>query len=228
MAAPCPDSSAIEILPYKASYELMREGKKAGHATRELKQIDRNNWQLSMNSKASLFFVTFSYQQQSNFSWVNNKPRPDSFLQTDKNSFKAAVIQQQTFDWLTMLEDGSYKKQKWQLKVTPDIQDRQLSLLSLRLDLLQQDYTKGQQKTFQYSVSYKGEVSDESYQFVAEESITTPAGIFETHKYQKTHDNKSRVSYFWLAKKLKYLPIRIQQLKDGEEQANMLLTAINP
>jgi len=69
-------------------------------------------------------------------------------------------------------------------------------------------------------------LNDDVYQFIAEETIQTPEGEFQTLKFEKTHKNKRRISYFWLAKKLDYIPIRIQQIKEGEEQADMLLKSV--
>ncbi|MCP4413819.1 MAG: DUF3108 domain-containing protein, partial [Gammaproteobacteria bacterium] len=149
------------------------------------------------------------------------------------NSFKSAKKNKQLFDWEQMLETGSYHKKNWQLELTPGIQDRLTSIIHLRLDLLLQDQKKNQQKgevpqqdTFQYPVSYKGEIKDDVYQLIGEEKVSTPAGDFETLYVKKIHKSKSRVSFVWLAKELKYLPVRIKQFKDGKEQADMILKSV--
>ena len=225
---PFTDGSEFEITGYKAQYDLRRDGKSVGRATRKLKQLDNNSWQLTMNSEARLMLLTFKYYQYSVFSWNNNKPRPDIYRQADKVTFKSAKVLNQFFNWQQMLEDGRYKKESWQLKLDPEIQDRQTSLLSLRLDLLLQGKTEQSQQNFSYPVSYKGKISDDVFQLITEETLKTPAGTFQTLKYEKTHKNRKRITYLWLAKELNYLPIRIQRIKDGEEQADMLLKSITP
>jgi len=220
---PCPDGSSFEIPAYDVTYDLSRKGKKVGSAHRTLKPIEDNRWQLSMNSKASVLVISFEYKQKSIFTWVDNSPRPDSYIQRDRNSFKSAKAHKQNFDWHQMQENGSYKKKKWQLQLKDGIQDRQTSILNLRRDLLQQEI----QETYRYPVSYKGKINDDVYVLVGEESLQTSAGTFETLKFEKTHKNRNRISYFWLAKELDYLPVRIQQIKEDEEQADMLLSSIN-
>jgi len=222
---PCPDSS-LKLESYSALYDLRRKGKNVGKAHRKLEASDENKWLLSMKSEASVMIVKFKYSQQTNFSWVNNKPRPDNFIQTDTNNFRSTKVHKQNFDWQQMQETGSYKKKKWQLALKPEIQDRQTSILSLRVDLLAQNCSTQSSETYRYPVSYKGKLNDDVYQFIAEETIQTPEGEFQTLKFEKTHKNKRRISYFWLAKKLDYIPIRIQQIKEGEEQADMLLKSV--
>ncbi|MCP3675757.1 MAG: DUF3108 domain-containing protein [Gammaproteobacteria bacterium] len=220
---PCPEGSFYEIPSYDVTYDLIRKGKKVGSARRTLKPVKENHWQLSMNSKASVLVVSFEYKQQSAFTWVDNSPRPDSYLQKDKNSLKSAKAYKQNFNWQEMTETGSYKKKKWQLPLKAGIQDRQTSILSLRQDLLQQR----SHETYKYPVSYKGKINDDVYVLIGEESQQTPAGTFNTLKFERTHKNAQRVSYFWLAKELDYLPVRIRQTKEGQEQADMLLSSIN-
>ncbi len=220
---PCPDGSFYKIPAYDVSYRLNRKGKKVGSARRILKLIDENYWQLSMNAKASVLVLSFEYKQKSIFTWVDSYPRPDSYLQKDKISLRSAKVHKQNFNWQEMTEVGSYKKKKWKLPLKAGIQDRQISILSLRQDLLQQR----SQETYQYPVSYKGKINDDVYVLIGEESQQTPAGTFDTLKFERTHKNAQRVSYFWLAKELDYLPVRIQQIKKGQEQADMLLSSIN-
>jgi len=148
-------------------------------------------------------------------------------LQIDSGNFKSDKKLKQQFDWQEMLETGSYKKDKWQMQLVPGVQNRLTSLISLRLDLLNRDEHNSIQNSFVFPVSYKGKVNNDVYKIIAEEKLETPTGEYATLKIEKTHSNKSRISYYWLAKKLDYIPIRIRQLKDGKEQADMLIKSIN-
>ncbi|MCP4270554.1 MAG: DUF3108 domain-containing protein, partial [Gammaproteobacteria bacterium] len=65
------------------------------------------------------------------------------------------------------------------------------------------------------------------YEIMGEEKIITPAGEFDALYVKKIHQNKSRVSFVWLAKELNYLPVRIKQFKEGKEQADMILKSVN-
>ncbi len=228
------DQTNQNLIPaFEAQYDLHRKGDKVGKVQRKLMPTEDNNWQFSMKSKGGVFLFSVEYFQESLFSWVDGIPRPAKYQQSYSNSFKSAKKNKQLFDWEQMLETGSYHKKNWQLELTPGIQDRLTSIIHLRLDLLLQDQKKNQQKgevpqqdTFQYPVSYKGEIKDDVYQLIGEEKVSTPAGDFETLYVKKIHKSKSRVSFVWLAKELKYLPVRIKQFKDGKEQADMILKSV--
>ncbi len=225
---PCPDgldtpTVSSKLVPYKASYELQRGGKKAGQAHRELQPIEKDIWQLTMKAKASLMMLKFKYSQKTQFTLLGEKPRPDSYQQIDSATLKSDKKLNQEFDWKQMIENGRYNEKEWQLSLPENVQNRLTSLVNLRLDLLNKDKNSYQQNSFVYPVSYKGKIRDDAYTILTKENITTPAGNFETLKVEKNHQNKSRSTYFWLAKKLDYIPVRIQQFKDGKEQADMLL-----
>ncbi len=229
------DQTNQNLIPaFEAQYDLHRKGDKVGKVHRKLIPTDGNNWQFTMKSKGGVFLFSVEYFQESHFSWVDGIPRPAKYQQSYSNSFKSAKKNKQLFDWEQMLETGSYHKNNWQLELTPGIQDRLTSILCLRLDLLLQDQKKNQQKgelqqqdTFQYPVSYKGKIKEDMYQLMGEEKVSTPAGDFETLHVKKIHQNKSRVSFVWLAKELNYLPVRIKQFNEGKEQADMLLNSVS-
>jgi len=216
------------IPAFDAHYELHRKGDKVGKVQRKLISTGDNNWQFIMNSKGGVFLISADYYQESHFSWVDGIPQPSSYLQSYSTSFKSAKSNKQLFDWEKMLETGSYHKKKWQLELTPGIQDRLTSIILLRRDLMRIDQQQEKkQATFQYPVSYKGKIKNDVYELIGEEKIATPAGEFDALYVKKIHQSKSRVSYVWLVKELDYLPVRIKQFKEGKEQADMILKSVS-
>jgi len=217
-----------KIVPYIATYDLMREAKIAGQAKRKLEPLADNNWLLTMNAKANVLLLNFKYTQKTKFKFINDRPRPENYQQIDSGSLKSSKKLKQVFDWQQMLESGRYNKKKWQLDLLPETQNRLTSLINLRVDLLSRNDTSSlKENSFIYPISYKGKINHDIYTILAEETLSTPAGVFETLKVQKSHKSKSRVSYYWLARKLDFLPVRIQQIKGGKEQANMLLQSVS-
>ena len=55
------------------------------------------------------------------------------------------------------------------------------------------------------------------------ESVTTPAGSFETLVYTNSRPGGQRVTRMWLAPSLQYLPVRMEQLRRGKLAFSMQL-----
>jgi hypothetical protein len=231
--AQTPLPAISELKPYHASYELYRDGKEVGTAKRELSKLSDNRWQLSMSVEASMMMLSFEYHQQSEFTVEQDRYaagvtlKPINFMQKDLNSFKSPRVQKQTFDWEYQQELGSYKGKSWQVRLESGTLDRLTSLQQLQQDLANSESIK-LENYFRYPVSYKGKVDLELYKLLALETLTLKSGSsYQTLKVEKLHDNDKRKTYLWLSPKQGYLPIRIQQFKDDEEQADMQLKSLS-
>lgn len=57
-------------------------------------------------------------------------------------------------------------------------------------------------------------------------STTTAAGEFETVRYAQQRAGSSRRTVFWLAPSLRYLPVRIEQIRNGEAETVFVLVKV--
>ena len=221
----------IRLSPFTAQYELFRGDEAVGSATRKLGRVDANQWDLSMKAKASLMFINFEYQQESRFTWYNNLPRPVNFEQQDFNSFKSPRVQKQRFDWDYMKEYGSYKGKSWDIRLEEGTQDRLTSLIMLRLSLLSEaDEPESSQEVkrfYRIPVSYKGDVGVDVYEVLGTINIDFGNQTFSTLKVEKLHGTERRRTFLWLDLNNELVPVRIQQFKDDEEQADMRLKSLS-
>lgn len=221
----------IRLSPFTAQYELFRGDEAVGTATRNLSRVDNTQWDLSMKAKASLMFIKFEYQQQSRFIWHSNQPRPVNFEQKDFNSFKSPRVQKQRFDWDYMKEYGSYKGKSWDIRLEDGTQDRLTSLVMLRLSLLKEaDEPESSQEVkrfYRIPVSYKGDIGVDVYEVLGTVNIDFGEKNFSTLKVEKLHGTERRRTFLWLDLNNELVPVRIQQFKDDEEQADMRLKSLS-
>ena len=56
--------------------------------------------------------------------------------------------------------------------------------------------------------------------------LKTPAGNYETVVIARRDPHKDRVTTFWLAPKLDYLPVQMQQTEPGKATISLVLTEI--
>lgn len=67
-----------------------------------------------------------------------------------------------------------------------------------------------------YEVIYRGDIRTFRFEHQGEEVIDTPMGSFDTVKLERVRDTDDRETLLWLAPALNYLPVKLQQLEDGE------------
>ena len=214
---------AAEPKTYTAKFSIYQDGDKVGGSTKELSLVSDNTYRLRTSSSAKIFFVKLRYKEDAIFTWENDKAKPQSYLQSSDTSFSSERKTVQTFNWPTMTETGTYKDRSWDIELSDDSHSRLTDIVQFQ-EILKQSNKPVQSITF--LVHDRGSSKNESFQFEAEEFIQTPSGEYKTWRYRKTHNNPKRQSLFWFATELDFFPVRVQQFKDGEEQANMMLREI--
>ena len=213
------------IKPYTASYTIYRDGDKSGKATRSLKKINQN-WELLTYSKAKVLFFTDKRTEKSVFQWQQTL-RPLSYLYEIKNSFKKQLTKEY-FHWdLKVIRGKRSKKNQWQIPLKEGITDPLSHQLLLREQLITINNSAKpfSKQILSFDVTSKGAIQKRSYQLVTEETITTKAGDFESYKLIR--ERGSRKTILWMAKKLDFIPVKIYQEKEGDEQGTMLLNKVD-
>src|SRR5699024_2867517 len=61
---------------------------------------------------------------------------------------------------------------------------------------------------------------------VGSERVTVPKGAFFPIRVERSDPDSTRVTACWLAPKLNYVPVKVQQIKDGESVFRLELKSI--
>ncbi len=219
----CSISVNAELRTYSAKFTLYQGDDKVGESTQDMSLVKDTTYRLQTSSRAKIFFVKLRYKEDAIFTWDGRKAKPLSYLQTSDTSFSAERKTVQTFNWPTMTETGTYKDSSWEIELSDDSHSRLTDIVQLQ-ELLKE--SEGPIENIAFLVHDRGSSKNESFQFEAEEIVSTPAGEFKAWRYRKTHNSPKRQSLYWFATDLDFFPVRVQQFKDGEEQANMKLNQI--
>jgi hypothetical protein len=214
-------SEAQVLTPYEAEYKIYRDGKSVGKAKRCLKQTGTDEFQLSMDSKASVLFFSLDAKELSTLRGNQSNIQGQSYSLWEKRSFKSSNSVQQSFNWENMLETGSHNKKTWQRNFAENSYDPLNYLLRLR-----QDIASGKSGDLVYMVNDEGQVKNYKLKVTGHKFLTTPIGEFDTILVTRYRDSSSRETSFWLAPDKHYIPIKIRQTKDNEEQATMLIQTL--
>ena len=203
--------------PYQADYIAMRNGSKLGNASQTLQQEGENQYRLTYRSKASFLFLSDKRSEQSRFTLTDNQPVPleYEFRRSGSGKEKSQHIR---FD---MAEQKAYVQdiaQPWQGEL-----DNQLYQLSIGQALRAGDTTL----TYQI-IDQSGNNKQLQFRVEGEEQLHLPFGSLTAIKVARVREDSDRQTYLWFAPSLNYLMVRLQQFKQGKEQADLQLRRVQP
>ncbi|MGH8397697.1 MAG: DUF3108 domain-containing protein [Gammaproteobacteria bacterium] len=214
--------NANEVPLYEASYSVGLGSLTAGNATFSIiKYTDGTYTYQSVTKAAGLvaLFRSDAVTETSHFKLTNGKLQPLQYTydHTGNGKHEKQVIQ---FDWAKGVahttEDGKQKT----LPIKSGTYDRLLAQLALSMDL------EAGRDVENYPVLYHNEVN--VYHMLRQDNtdLRTPAGYYETVVIARRDPHKDRVSTFWLAPKLEYLPVQMEQTEPGKSTISLVLTEI--
>lgn len=122
------------------------------------------------------------------------------------------------FDWQKHTVTNTINGEPWKMPLVDGTQDKLVYQLRVMADL----GNGGTQ--LNYPVADGGKLKTYQLQIVGKETIRTELGLFDTLRIQRTHGK--RVTTLWCAKKLSYLPVRIEQRKGNDSPVKAILTSV--
>jgi hypothetical protein len=142
--------------------------------------------------------------------WTLNDGRPRplkyQYLHTGRKvGERRAVLD---FDWKKGIVTNHINDDPWVMKVPTGAQDKLLYQYTLMRDL-----QEGKQ-TLSYDIADGGELKNFRFERLGTEAIDTPLGRLQAVKLQRIRG--SRRTVIWCAAAYDYLPVRIEQYKDGK------------
>ncbi|MFC6440281.1 DUF3108 domain-containing protein [Bowmanella sp. JS7-9] len=212
-----PLAVALDWHPYHASYDALRSGRKLGSAQQILEYAGDNQYRLSYHSEASFLFFSDERREFSLFRLDCEKLIPLEYQYQRSGTGKDRATHIRFDDELGKLFVND-KTHPWQAEL-----DNQLYQLAMRAALQQ-----GQREFHFPIVNERGDFRTLDFKAVAEEKLTLPYGQIEAIKVARIREGSDRETFYWFAPSLNYLLVRIQQFKDGDEQADLLLRRYQP
>ena len=74
----------------------------------------------------------------------------------------------------------------------------------------------GGRQNLRYTIADGGKIKDYNFEILGEETLSTPLGKLDTVKLERHKPNSRRKSTLWCAKKLEFLPVKVENVeKDG-------------
>ncbi|MCG5511547.1 DUF3108 domain-containing protein [Ectothiorhodospira shaposhnikovii] len=114
------------------------------------------------------------------------------------------------FDWEALKASGTHNGRAFEL----DIPDRAIDRFALQLSMIH-DVWSGQRE-FTETIVERNRIRTYEFTVGAPETIDTPMGAVEAIPVTRYNEERDTTVSTWFAPRLNYLPVRLEQLEDGE------------
>lgn len=149
-----------------------------------------------------------SVEESSLWELADGRPRPLKYQYHHTGRKKGERHAVLDFDWKKGVVTNRINDDPWTMKVPTGAQDKLLYHYTMMRDL------KEGRSVLSYEVADGGELKNFTFERLGTETITTPLGRLQAEKLERIHGKRRTV--IWCAPALDYMPIRIEQHKDGQ------------
>lgn len=215
---------AMALQPYTATYELSRSNMVVGNGKYELSIDDDGLVTFHARAETAGLVSVFRNDTVSETSRLrlgeDGKLIAMSYEYKHRRGSSTEEEKRIDFDWENNIATAVIDGEQHRLEVSPGTVDR----MALQLKVMQ-DMTADPEGTMRYETVNDDELRE--YEFIREGRyrIQTDAGEFSTIRLERKHDD--RVTIFWSAPELGYLPVRVEQHRDGKLTMRMALTSVS-
>lgn len=211
-------AAAEPIAPFRADYQLLRNGERIGEARIEL-IMGKDGFQFTTRSEGTEGLAGFAgvrIDENSTFRWQDGKPETMHYRYFQKAAWKkknrSVDVDHETRRITANDGDGSAA-----LDYAPATVDRNLVVLALAADL------KAKREQLEYRVADKRAIETHRYQASGRETIQTARGSFDCIRVERIREKPGRTTTTWIAPALDFTPVRILQKEPDGETLEMLL-----
>lgn len=209
--------------PYHADYVLSRRGRTHGNAGRTLTAAVDGTWTYQTFTDASLLIFSDRRAHETNFRIVGDRVVPLAFQYnrtgTGSGQFFAVV-----FDYankkLVRQADSSLEAE-WK----EGLLDSNAVLHQLQIDVAGSNSGIGAEWTYQL-IDERGRNTEYTFRSMGYETVQVPYGTMDTIRVMRVRETDRRETYFWFSPLHNYSLVQMQQLKEGKEQAKLMLRTL--
>ncbi len=219
LAADTP-ATGLSIPGFISKYKISAAGMSIGETTRSL-TLNPGKLHIfeSITRPIGIGRILASGQvvERSEWQFKDGKLLPIKYTYFDSSSDKDRNVNIQ-FNWDNKTITNIINGEPWKMTLEDDTQDKLLYQVRLMHDL-----SMGI-KTLNYPVADGGKLKYYNLEIIGNEAIKTDFGKFDTLRIRRIHSK--RVTTFWCAKSLNYLPVRIEQRYDNNPAVTATLVSL--
>ena len=212
---------------HQSSYSIEKYGTHVGDMHNELSSQNNQLTYISQTKAAGFasLFVKNDFIETSILNWFQNgetrRLQQQSYqLFRGKRHKKNQSI---SFDWsdaAAIKITGNYKNSTYEISSEKTVWGRHLIPLIMSKELLTNNNISGHT----FHITDKGGLQNYTYALEHHETMEFSGKTYPVLKFSIKRKNSNRMSYIWLSGAHHYLPLKIEQYKDGDLNVSMLMT----
>ena len=212
---------ADELKPFEATYKWIWHGMTVAISSVRLERQGDNKWVYRSKSEPRGLGRMFSERpiQESVLQVTDDGVHPLSYKADDGTSATKRDANVQ-FDWEHKRVTGVYEDTKVDMPLQPGIQDDLSIQIALMVELL-----RGHTPDKLLLINGNA-LREYRYARDGEETLKTPLGDIPTLIYRSEKQNSPRVTRFWCAPSLGYVPLRVQQKRNDDVEWTMEIQSV--
>ncbi len=216
-------SKAPELLPYKARYQVLRNGDTLGQAVVTLAR-DGVAWRMRSETRGTQGLAALAkveIVEDSHFRMRKGRPETLDYRFHQKAAWKNRERAVEV-DAAGGRIVSSEKERQHRFAYRPGVIDRHIVTLALA-----QDLARGETGDLLYPVVDRDEFEDHRYRVGGRETVTSPLGALRTLRVTRVREKPGRVTDSWLAVDRGFVPVKVLQTEpDGESFELRLLELV--
>ena len=216
---PLPPAQSEELKPFDASYSWSWHGATVALSTLKLEHGAGDSWTYSSTTRPSGIGYLYPMRPvlRSSLRITDQGVRPLSFKADGGGADHNADV---SFNWDAGRASGVYEGTLVDLPLTPGIQDDLSVQIAMMVELLHGRTPQ------QLSMIDKNSTREYRYQREGAQAIDTALGRIDTVIYSSQHPGSPRVTRFWCAPSMGYLPLRIEQKRIDSVEWSMDIRSV--
>lgn len=219
LASATATAASAELSPFEASYGWSWHGATVAVSTLKLEQRGGSTWAYSSTTEPRGIGRLYPYRPRltSLLRVTDDGIEPQHFRADAGGKDHDADVE---FNWDSKRATGSYEGVAVDLPIKPGVQDD----LSVQVQLIA-DLLHGRTPDTLWLID-KNTVRDYQYKREGEETLDTPLGRIATTIYSSQHTGSPRITRFWCAPSLGYLPMKVEQKRIDSVEWTMDIRAL--
>ncbi len=197
---------------FEADYTIHMKGARVARMTRQFTQLEDGAYRYHSETRTTGLISIFRkdrFVETSNWILSDRRMIPRDYYYSHSGGKKERLVNIK-FDWENNRITNSVNGKSWKMPTTPNVMDKLLYQLAIMYDL------QDGRENLRYTIADGGKIKDYNFEILGEETLTTPLGKLDTVKLERHKPNSRRKSTLWCAKKLEFLPVKVENVeKDG-------------
>lgn len=207
------------LAPFEAHYRVSNGAIPVGTATFRLAR-ESKVWRYRSLLRVEGVFALF----------VDGPLRETTWLELHEGELRPLAYRHQkgeedvrvVFDWSDQVGRVSVRgDDDRQVELAPNTRDQSSAILAVMGAL-----AAGERSVAFPGIDDEGEREQLRFEATGEERVTVPFGTFDAVRVERAH-GRNRATVTWLAPELDWLPVQVEQRKDGELVARLALTRLD-